>query len=485
MSHSRPLAAVVLAAGEGTRMKSSVPKVLHPLCGRPMLLYVIGALEELALARIVVVVGHGSEQVIKTLHSETDVPLEFVEQRVQRGTGDAVSVGLTVFPDDLDEEDDLIVVPGDTPLLRAETLAGLARAHDESDAAATVLTARLPDPTGYGRIVRGKDGRVEAIVDHWDATEEERAIDEVNVSIYCFRRGLLAPALRRLSPENAQGEYYLTDAIAVLRQAGHKVVAMDAPGVAEAMGVNDQVQLAEAEEALRARINGHWMREGVRMTDPARTYVDATVALGREVELLPGVVLEGTTTVGAGSVIGPDTRLVDTTVGQGATVTYSVAREAEIGDGVTVGPYTHLRPGTRLGQASKAGSFVEIKSSTIASGAKVPHLAYVGDAEVGEGANIGAGTITANYDGQKKHRTRVGARAHIGSNTVLVAPVEVGEGAYTGAGAVVTGDVPPGALAKGVPARVEEGWAKVRADQAEAEAEAAAAATEAPEGDGG
>jgi bifunctional UDP-N-acetylglucosamine pyrophosphorylase/glucosamine-1-phosphate N-acetyltransferase len=434
-----------------------------------MLLYVVGALEELELERIVVVVGHASEQVIKTLQRETEIPLEFVEQRVQRGTGDAVSVGLTVFPDDLDEEGDIIVVPGDTPLLRSETLADLVRSHDESDAAATVLTARLPDPTGYGRIVRGKDGRVEAIVDHWDATEEERAIDEVNTSIYCFRRGLLAPSLRRLSPENAQGEYYLTDAIAVLRQAGHKVLAMESPEVDEAMGVNDQVQLAEAEEALRERINSHWMREGVRMTDPQRTYIDASVSLGTEVELLPGVMLEGLTTVGAGSVIGPDTRLVDTVVGQGATVSYSVATEAEIGDGVTVGPFSHLRPGARLGEASKAGSFVEIKSSTIAAGAKVPHLAYVGDAEVGAGANVGAGTITANYDGHAKHRTRIGAHAHIGSNTVLVAPVEVGEGAYTGAGAVVTGDVPAGALAKGVPARVEEGWVKAKDDQVEAE----------------
>ncbi len=465
MSHSRPLAAVVLAAGEGTRMKSSVPKVLHPLCGRPMLLHVIGALEQLQLQRIVVVVGHGAERVIKTLHGETDVPLEFVEQRVQRGTGDAVSVGLTVFPDDLDGEDDIVVAPGDTPLLRAETVADLARVHDESGAAATVLTARLPDPTGYGRIVRGRDGQVESIVDHWDASPEEREIDEVNTSIYCFRRGLLAPALRRLSPENAQGEYYLTDAISVFRAAGHKVIAVTAPDTAEAMGVNDRLQLAEAEAALRARINARWMRQGVAMVDPSRTYIDATVTLGAEVHLLPGVILEGRTSVGAGSVVGPDTRLVDTVVGEAATVTYTVAREAEIGDGVSVGPYSHLRPGTRLGRGAKAGSFVEIKSSEVGEGAKVPHLAYVGDAEIGAGANLGAGTITANYDGRAKHRTRVGAQAHIGSNTVLVAPVEVGEGAYTGAGAVVTGDVPAGALAKGVPARVEEGWVKSRAEQ--------------------
>jgi bifunctional UDP-N-acetylglucosamine pyrophosphorylase/glucosamine-1-phosphate N-acetyltransferase len=459
------LAAVVLAAGEGTRMKSSVPKVLHPLCGRPMLLHVIGALEQLSVERIVVVVGHGAEEVIKTLHGETDVPLEFVEQRVQRGTGDAVSVALTVFPDELDGEDDLVVVPGDTPLLRAETMAALVREHEGAGAAATILTARLPDATGYGRIVRGKDGGVESIVDHWDATDAERDIDEVNTSIYCFRRNLIAPALRRLSPENAQGEYYLTDAIAVLRQAGHRVVAMTAPETAEALGVNDRLQLAEAEAALRERINAAWMRAGVTMTDPSRTYVDASVALGADVSLLPGVVLEGRTTVGPGSVIGPDTRLVDTTVGEGATVTFSVAREAEIGAGVTVGPYTHLRPGTRLAKDSKAGSFVEIKASEVEEGAKVPHLAYVGDATVGAGANLGAGTITANYDGRAKHRTIIGARAHIGSNTVLVAPVEVGEGAYTGAGSVVTHDVPAGALAKGVPARVEEGWTRSRTDE--------------------
>jgi bifunctional UDP-N-acetylglucosamine pyrophosphorylase / glucosamine-1-phosphate N-acetyltransferase len=471
MSQARPLAGVILAAGEGTRMKSAVPKVLHPLCGRPMLLHVIGALEQLPLERIVVVVGHKAERVVQTLHEQTDVPLEFVEQEVQRGTGDAVSVALTLFPEELDIEDDLLVVPGDTPLLRSETLAALARVHNDSDAAATVLTARLPDPTGYGRIVRSPEGKVQYIVDHADARDDERVIDEINTSIYCFRRSFLAPALRRLSPENVQGEYYLTDAIGVLRQAGHNVMAMATSEVSEALGVNDRVQLAEAEAVLRARINAHWMREGVTMVDPSCTYVNASVVLAPEVVLLPGTVLEGRTTVGAGSVIGPDTRLVDTVVGEGATITSSTARETEVGDGVAVGPYAHLRPGTRLGRASKVGSFVEIKASEVAEGAKVPHLAYVGDAEIGAGANLGAGTITANYDGRAKHRTRVGPGANIGANTVLVAPVEVGEGAYTGAGSVVNRDVPPQALAKGVPARVEEGWAKSRQEEASGEAE--------------
>src|SRR5919205_1597118 len=363
----RPLSAVVMAAGEGTPMRSALPKPLHPLCGRPMLLHVLDALSELFVDRAVVVVGHGAERVTKTLqeYGPPDLVIDFVDQHVQRGTGDAASVALTAFPDDDSDDEDIVVLPGDTPLVRPSTLGTLVHAHREANAAATLLTARVPDTSGMGRVVRTKDGRVSRIVEELDATEAELEIDEVGTSIYCFRRSLLAPALRRLSPENAQGEYYLTDAIAVLRQAGHKVSAMESPEVAEAMGVNDQVQLAEAEEALRFRINAHWMREGVRMVDPSRTYIDATVTLGSEVELLPGVVLEGVTSVGAGSVIGPDTRLVDTVVGQGATVTYAVAREAEIGDGVTVGPYTHLRPGTRLGQASKAGSFVEIKSSVI------------------------------------------------------------------------------------------------------------------------
>ncbi len=463
----RPFSAVVLAAGEGTRMHSDVPKVLHPLCGRPMLLHVVDALVALPLERIVVVVGHGAERVTKTLHEQlaTEMPVEFVEQPFQRGTGDAASVALTAGVFDVDGEDDLLIVPGDAPLLQAETLAALARAHREADAAATLLTAVLPDPTGYGRVVRDDGGRVQEIVEQIEADDALLAIDEVNTSIYCFRRGLLAPALRRLSPENAQGEYYLTDVVGVLRETGHVVVAVPAHDPAETAGVNDRAQLAAAETVLRARINDRWMREGVTMVDPARTYIDADVQLEPDARLQPGTILEGRTVVGAGAVIGPDSHLVDTIVGERTVVRQSVAAEAEIGDDVTVGPFAHLRPGTRIAPRAHIGNFVEIKNSEIGEGAKVPHLSYVGDADVGEGANIGAGTITANYDGREKHRTKIGRRARIGSNTVLVAPVEVGDEAYTAAGTVVTRDVPPGALAKGVPAEIDEGWAARREDE--------------------
>src|SRR5262245_44620944 len=341
MTHYRPLAAVVLAAGEGSRIRSGTPKVLHELCGRPMVLHVVDALAELPLERVVIVVGHGAERVTKTLQEQlvTEVPVEFVEQRVQRGTGDAVSVALTSSAfDDLDAEDDILVLPGDHPLLSAETIAMLATEHRVQDAAATVLTVHAADPTGYGRVIRDKDDRVARIVEHADADADERAVDEINTSIYCFRRNLLAPALRRLTPANAQGEYYLTDAIEVLRGAGHKVVAHMIDDAAEAIGVNDRAQLAEAEAVLRARINAAWMRAGVSMTDPARTYIDATVEIAGEVKLLPGVFLEGRTVVGANCVIGPDSRLVDTVVGEGTTIENTVAREAEIGDGCRIGP---------------------------------------------------------------------------------------------------------------------------------------------------
>ena len=457
MSQYRPLAAVVLAAGEGTRMRSETPKVLHALCGRPMLLHVVDALVELPLERIVVVVGHGAERVTKVLQDQlvTEVPVEFVEQRVQRGTGDAVSVALASAAfEDLDTEDDVLVLPGDTPLLRAQTIAQLATEHRVQDAAATVLTARLPDPTGYGRVVRDRDGRVARIVEHVDAGEDERAIDEVNTSIYCFRRNLLVPSLRRLRPENAQGEYYLTDAIEVLRSAGHKVVAITIDDPAEAVGVNDRAQLAEAEAELRRRINVQWMHDGVTMVDPERTYVDATVELDPDVRILPGTILEGRTSIGAGSVIGPGCHLTDAVVGERAVVSYAVVRDAEIGNNCSVGPFAYLRPGTRLAAGAKVGAYVEVKNSEIGEGTKVPHLSYVGDADVGAGANLGASTITANYDGVRKHRTRIGDGVHTGVHTSLVAPVDVGDGAETGAGSVVTRDVPARQHVRGVPARI-------------------------------
>jgi bifunctional UDP-N-acetylglucosamine pyrophosphorylase/glucosamine-1-phosphate N-acetyltransferase len=417
-------------------------------------LHVVDALAELPLERIVVVVGHGAERVTKTLQEQlvTEVPVEFVEQRVQRGTGDAVSVAITVF-DDLDAEDDILVLPGDAPLVRAETIARLAAEHRVQDAAASILTARVADPDGLGRVVRDKDNRVARVVEHPDASGDERAIDEINTSIYCFRRSLLAPALRRLSPENAQGEYYLTDAIGVLRDAGHKVIAIEAEEAGEAIMVNDRVQLAEAEAELRARINRMWMRAGVTMVDPATTYIDATVELEADVRLLPGTILEGRTVVGTGSVLGPEVHLRDAVVGEGVRMLYGVARECEIGDDCEVGPYAYLRPGTRLAAGAKVGTYVEVKNSDIGAGTKVPHLSYVGDADVGTDVNLGASTITANYDGTHKHRTTIGDGVHTGVHTSLVAPVEVGEGAETGAGSVVTNDVPPRRLVKGIPAR--------------------------------
>jgi len=454
MRQYRPLSAVVLAAGEGTRMRSGTPKVLHPLCGRPMVLHVIDALAELPLERIVVVVGHAAERVTKTLQDQlvTEVPVEFVEQRVQRGTGDAVSVALTVF-DDLDAEDDILVLPSDAPLVRAETIARLATEQRVHDAAAAILTATVTDPNGLGRVLRGKDGRVSSVVEHGDASPEQLEIHEINTSIYCFRRGLLAPALRRLSPENAQGEYYLTDAIAVLRQAGHNVVAVEADDPGEAIMVNDRAELAQAEAELRRRINRGWMRAGVTMVDPARTYVDAGVELEPDVRLLPGTILEGRTVVGGGSVVGPDCRLTDVVVGEGTRISNTVARECEIGDDCEVGPFAYVRPGTRLATGVKVGTYVEVKNSDIGEGTKVPHLSYVGDADIGAGVNLGAGTITANYDGEHKHRTKIGDGTHTGVHTSLVAPVELGDDADTGAGAVVTHDVPPGRHVRGNPAR--------------------------------
>jgi bifunctional UDP-N-acetylglucosamine pyrophosphorylase/glucosamine-1-phosphate N-acetyltransferase len=356
----RPLSAIVLAAGQGTRMRSSRPKPLQMLCGRPLVRYVLDAVAESGAARAVAVVGFGADLVVKTLQEDGGpIPLDFVEQRVQRGTGDAVAVGLTALPeDDLDAEDgDVVVLPGDTPLLRPGTLAALVAEHRLSGAACTLLTARMPDPTGYGRVVRDKEGRVRRVVEQGDADASELAIDEVSTSVFVFRRGLLAPALRRLAPDNAQAELYLTDVVAVLAEAGHPVVSLVADDADETQGVNDRAQLAVAEGELRRRTNERWMREGVGMVDPGAIYVDSTVVLAHDVVLFPGTVLQGATVVGAGTEIGPHTRLSDTRVGERSKVNETVATLAEIGDDAVVGPFAVLEPGARVASGVRTGPF--------------------------------------------------------------------------------------------------------------------------------
>ena len=356
---NRPLASVVLAAGEGKRMRSTRPKPLHLLCGRAMLLHILDAVAEMGANRAVVVVGHGAERITKKLVDDgpPGLPIDFVEQEVQRGTGDAVMVALTAFPEDIDEEGDLLVLPADQPLLRATTLDDLVTLHRETDAACTVLTARLPDPTGLGRIVRDKDGNVDRIVEQRDASDDERMIDEINTAVYCFKRGLLAPALRRITPNNSQGEYYLTDVVEVLADAGHTVVAMPIGDPAEAQGVNDRAQLAGAEAELRRRTNERWMASGVTMVDPLQTYVDAGVRLSPDVTLFPGVILQGTTTIGERTEIGPGTRLVSCTIGIDCHIDQTVGELAEVGDGARVGPFAVLKPGSSIAPGVDTGSF--------------------------------------------------------------------------------------------------------------------------------
>jgi bifunctional UDP-N-acetylglucosamine pyrophosphorylase/glucosamine-1-phosphate N-acetyltransferase len=356
-SEASSLSAVVLAAGEGTRMRSERPKPLHRLCGRPMVLHVLYALAELELDRAVLVVGHGAEWVTKAVaeQSPPGLQLDFVEQQVQRGTGDAVLVALGAFPDDDVDDGDIVILPGDTPLLRPPTLAALVRAHRSTDAAATILTAKVPNPAGYGRVVRDKSGRVASIVEHAEATVDELHVDEVNTSIYVFRRSVLAPALRRLSPDNTQGEYYLTDTIAVLHDAGYEVQSVIVADSMEAAGVNDRHQLAVAEAELRDRINERWMRRGVTMIDPEHTYVDTTVELAADVVLYPDTHLQGRTIVASGAELGPNTQLADCMVGSGAIVTATIGRNAEIGPDCQVGPWSYLPPGTKLAAGTVTG----------------------------------------------------------------------------------------------------------------------------------
>ena len=460
-------AAVVLAAGKGTRFKSERAKVLHTAAGRSMVRWVVEALRPLELDRVVVVVGHQAEQVAAELEVARVPGLVTVEQREQHGTGHAVRVAVAAGA--LDDVDEVLVLPGDTPLLTTEVLAALLRQHRAvAHTAATLLTADLADPTGYGRVVR-EDGRITGIVEERDASATQRAITEVNTSIYAFARNALVEALRGLTRDNDQGEEYLTDVIA--RMTSSHVDSVIAPAEVVA-GVNDRSQLAAAASVLRRRILNDHMVAGVTIVDPSATYVGADVTLEPDAVLLPGTHLEGTTTVGAAAVIGPDSRLLDAVVEDGASVTYSVVLCARVGPEATVGPFTYLRPGTHLQRGAKAGAFVEMKNSTVGEGSKVPHLSYVGDTTIGRNSNIGAATVTVNYDGYAKHATVIGDGVRIGSDTMLVAPVTVGDGAYTGAGSVITKDVPPGALAvERTEQRIIEGYAQRRADRHEQQQE--------------
>ncbi|MFQ5967395.1 MAG: bifunctional UDP-N-acetylglucosamine diphosphorylase/glucosamine-1-phosphate N-acetyltransferase GlmU [Acidimicrobiia bacterium] len=434
-----PVKAVVMAAGEGTRMRSDLPKVLHPVAGRPLLWWVLESVRALEPDETLVVIGHGAEHVKDKLGDGT----RWVLQPEQLGTGHAVEIALAELGDV--STDTVVVVPGDAPLM-GDRLPELLAHHSDTGAAVTFLTAELEDPYGYGRIVRAANGEVVGVVEETDAEEEQLAIAEVNGGIYAFDGGRLGAALATLDRENAQKEYYLPDVVAALSREGYRLEALRA-GADDIAGVNSHDQLAFADAVARARINRAWMREGVWMQDSQRVYVDADVRLSPGVRLYPGVHLEGTTEVSEDAVLGPDVFALDSTIGQGARVWYSVLREAKIGAEAQVGPYASLRPGTVIDAGAKAGTFVEMKNAHVGEGAKVPHLSYMGDAEIGPRANIGAGTITCNYDGVAKYETVIGADAFIGSDTMLVAPVEIGEAAVTGAGSTITEDVSPGALA--------------------------------------
>ena len=439
-----PVAAVViLAAGEGKRMKSSRSKLLHEIAGHSMLSYAVTAATTMQPQHIIVVIGHLRDQVAAHLDEIAPHVLTAVQEQ-QLGTGHAVQVALDQLAD---LTGDVIVTMGDVPMLTGETLAALLLQHRASQAAATVLTAQVPDPTGYGRILRGADGMVTSIVEHRDADDIEREITEINSGIYVFDAPTLRSALTELAPSNDQGELYLTDVLAVLREAGKPLGAYVIDDLWQTEGVNDRIQLSRMNAELNRRILQRWMREGVTVVDPASTWVHASVDLAPDVILLPGTSLEGATSVAAGARIGPDTTLIDVEVGEKAVVTRTQASLSVIGPGANVGPYAHLRPGTTLGADGKIGTFVETKNARIGAGAKAPHLSYLGDAVIGEGANIGAGVIFANYDGVQKSTSTVGAYSFVGSNSVLAAPVDVADGAYIAAGSTITGDVGPGDLA--------------------------------------
>ncbi len=462
MSFPSDTAVLVLAAGPGTRMRSDTPKVLHTIAGRSMLAHSLHAIAKMAPQHLIVVLGHEHERIEPLVAELADMFGRAIDVALQdrpRGTGHAVLCGLAALPEDYAGV--VVVTSGDTPLLDSDTLAGLVAAHGAAPAAVTVLTTTIADPSGYGRILRTQDNEVMAIVEHADATASQREIREVNAGVYAFDTAALRSALSRLSSDNAQHELYLTDVIAILRGDGHAVHARHVDDSALVAGVNNRVQLAQLGAELNRRIVAAHQMAGVTVVDPASTWIDVDVTIGRDTVVRPGTQLLGRTRIGAGCDIGPDTTLTDVAVGDGASVVRTHGTGSSIGAGATVGPFTYLRPGTELGADGKLGAFVETKNSTIGAGTKVPHLTYVGDADIGEHSNIGASSVFVNYDGESKSRTTVGSHVRTGSDTMFVAPVTVGDGAYTGAGTVVREDVPPGALAVSAgPQRNIEGWVR-------------------------
>ena len=466
---------IVLAAGGGTRMKSKTMKVLHPLAGRSMIGHVLSAVAHLEPRRVVAVVGHQREQVGP--HIEEQLPgVVLAVQETQDGTGHAARMAWDAL-DPADRTGTVVIAYGDTPLLEGESLSAFVEAHTGAADAVSILSGIVDNPFGYGRVIRDASGSVSAIVEQKDATEEQAAVNEINSGILAFDADFLDTALPRLTNDNAKGEYYLTDTIALAREDGRTVGAFPLDDVLQTEGANDRAQLASLAREKNRRIVDHWMREGVTVMDPATTWIDVDVSIEPDVTILPGVQLIGATSIAEDAVIGPDCTLKDTEVGQGARVVRTHAELAVIGAHANVGPFSYLRPGTELGEGGKIGGFVETKNAKIGDGAKVPHLSYVGDAEIGEGTNIGAGTIFANYDGVNKHRTVIGKHARTASNNTFVAPITIGDGAGTGAGSVIRRDVPPGALAvTSGPQRHIEGWAQ-RKRPGTKQAEAAEAAS--------
>lgn len=444
-------AAIILAAGEGTRMKSATPKVLHEICGRTMLGHLLAAVRGTGPARVAVVTGSGREAV-ETYLADLDPPVEPIFQSSRQGTAHAVRLALQALDDQAVAfggqplQGTIVVVPGDTPLLTAASVRSLASHREATQAAAVLLTATVPDAAGYGRVLRDRWGRVKAVVEHADADDTELAITEINSGVYAFDAAKLRAALAEVRSDNAQGEEYLPDVIRIFVKGGEPVGVALIDDWREVAGVNDRAQLAQAAALLRDRLVGRLMRDGVTVVDPATTWVDMDVEIRPDAVLLPNTMLFGATRIDTGARVGPNCSLTDTTVGAGAVVRDATCEGAEIGPEANVGPYTYLRPGTRLLRGAKAGGFVEMKNSTIGENSKVPHLSYVGDAVVGQRSNVGAATIFANYDGAAKHHSVVGDDVRIGSDTVIVAPVTIGDGAYTAAGSVIVEDVPPGAL---------------------------------------